>query len=67
MIRSGPSGLQATGKEEIQLAIIFLLPLSLWNELRKVTELFIIFFKISCMHSRQYLLSLVKNNHIRLI
>lgn len=68
MIRSGPAGLQAIGKEEIQLAIILLLPLSLWNGLGKVTGLFIIiFFKICCIHSRQYLLSSVKNNQIRSI
>lgn len=66
-IRSGPAGLQAIGKEEIQLAIILLLPLSLWNEVGKVTGLFILFFKICCIHSRQYLLSSVKNNQIRSI
>lgn len=65
MIRSGPAGLQAIGKEEIQLAIIFLLPQSLWNELGKVTGLLIIFFKICCIHLRRYLSSSIKKNQIR--
>lgn len=67
MIRSGPAGLQAIGKEEIQLAIIFLLPQSLWNELGKVTGLLIIFFKICCIHLRRYLSSSIKKNQIRWI
>lgn len=54
MTRSGPAGLQAIGKEEIQLAMLFLLPLSLWIELGKVTGLFSIFIKICRVYSKQY-------------
>lgn len=60
MTRNGPAGLQAIGKEEIELAILFVLPLSLWNDLGKVTGLFSIFIKICHVHSKHYFLSTTK-------